>query len=89
MDPLIKKSEFAKIENISRGRVSQLLKMGVIKQTDTGHLRARESIEALALYRHRPRRKPSNDSHLPELEIDLGEALKSLERSEPKTREKR
>ncbi len=82
MELMVSKSEFAKFWGISRGRVSQLLRLGILKEADDGRLRARESIESLVLYRHRPRHKPSKDSPMADLEIDLTEALKSLVRKE-------
>ncbi len=78
MELVIRKSQFARIENISRGRVTQLIKMGVIKQRPDGKLLAKEAIEALILYRHRPRRKTLKESSAPELEIDLNEELKKF-----------
>jgi hypothetical protein len=75
---IVRKSEFAKFWEISKGRVSQLIRLGILKQDENGRLPARENIERLVLYRHRPRKKPVKVSLVGELEIDLGDAFKKF-----------
>lgn len=77
MELKVKKSEFAEFWNLSRSRVSQLKKLGVLIETEDGRfLKARESIENLVLYRHRPRHKPSGNSSM--VDLDLSEVLKEF-----------
>lgn len=84
MELVVRKSEFAKFWGISRGRVSQLLRLGVLKQNKDGRLPARENIESLVLYRNHPRKKPAKISITGELEIDLGDALKKFSEGDAK-----
>jgi hypothetical protein len=83
MDLVVSKTEFARFWGISKGRVSQLLRQGVLKQAKDGRLPARENIEALVLYRNRPRRK-SKVFVSGDLEIDLGDILREFNRREAK-----
>lgn len=76
MESAIKKVDFARLFEITKGRVSQLIALGVLKPDKDGHLPARESIEALVLYRHRPRRKPSGNSSI--VDLDLSDLLKEF-----------
>ncbi len=78
MELIVSKSEFARFWGLSRGRISQLLRLGVLKAEENGRLRAKENIEALILWRHRPRQIKTKDSPIGDLDIDLGDALKSL-----------
>jgi hypothetical protein len=49
----ISKSEFAALQNLSRGRISQLLKQGVIKAEENGLIDWRRAEQELKKYRER------------------------------------
>ncbi len=78
----VTKREFAEFWGLSKGRISQLLKEGILKAEENGRLRARENIEALILWRHRPRRIKSKNLPIGNLEIDLEGVLKEFREEE-------
>ncbi len=87
MELIVSKSEFARFWGLSRGRISQLLRLGVLKAEENGRLRAKENIEALILWRHRPRKIKSKTSPIGNLEIDLAALFREF--SEEKKNGKR
>ncbi len=82
----VTKREFAEFWGLSKGRISQLLKEGILKAEENGRLRARENIEALILWRHRPRRIKTKNSPIGDLEIDLLGVLKEFRQGSEKSR---
>ena len=68
MKKLIKKKDFARLMGVSKGRVSQWLKAGVIREVD-GRLDIEKAVEGVMGYRSRGLRKPERS--LIDLKIDL------------------
>ncbi len=78
MGLLIRKSLFAEVEKISRSYVSQLIRLGVLKPKPSGLLDAKEAIESLYAFRHRPKKKFLRNASVGDLNIDIGGLIKNL-----------
>jgi len=73
----VRKCEFARIEGVSKARVSQWLKAGIISEESNGTVDRIEAGRRLDAYRNRPReRKVFQDLDLEE--IDIGAAVDSF-----------
>ena len=89
MESAIKKVDFARVFEISKGRVSQLLRLGVLREDENGRLPMRENITSFILYRNRPKpRRVSKISFTGELEFDLSGALREFTKGAKPRKEK-
>jgi hypothetical protein len=77
MEGLIKKKDFAQLQGVTKGRVSQWLKAGIIQEIEGGLLDKEKAVAAIAAYRKKRFREPDPSTIDIDLKIDLSGLVKS------------